>query len=67
MADVVGEVAPQLRVLVALSKELGSVPSPHIVDRNHPELQFHRMYGSLLTLEGVGIHMVNKTYMQEKN
>jgi hypothetical protein len=32
--------AQQLRALATLAEDAGSVPSIHMVDNNHPQLQF---------------------------
>lgn len=53
------EMAQKLRLLAILEKNLGSIPSNHIVTRNHPQLQFQVIWCPLLTSAGPEIHVAS--------
>lgn len=52
----VGQMAQQLRVLVALVEDLKSVLSTHVVAHYHPQLQFQ---GNLVLSYGCGRHQAH--------
>lgn len=51
--------AQKLRLLAILEKDLGSIPSNHIVAQNHPQLQFQVIWCPLLTSAGPDIYVVS--------